>query len=99
MDLILPQKKIVMESQQPFKPPRQNVSKVLREKFENKILVDSSTSSTEDMSETRMDADIEYCLREEAQNWLATHGHKLFSLEASKHLAAEAKRKNLRGNR
>jgi len=89
-----------METQQ-FKPPRQNVSRVLREKFDNRIkLSSSSTSSTEEiMSAEGMDSDIEQCLREETQLWLSTHGPKLFALESSKFLAAESKRKNIRGNR
>ena len=65
----------------------------------NSISVHSSTSSTEDMSEDAMDPDIEICLRKECRDWLALHGAKLFALETSKYLAAEAKRKNLRSVR
>jgi len=58
-----------------------------------------SCSTTEDMQEDGMDADIEECVRSEISGWLATHGSKLFSLEASKFLAAESKRGSVRSKR
>lgn len=65
----------------------------------NTYPINVSTSSTEDMSEDGMDPDVEICLRKECRDWLDLHGAKLFALETSKYLAAEAKRKNLRSIR
>lgn len=59
-----------------------------------------STSTTEEIDmESAMDPAIEDCVRDETQKWLALHGPKLFALESSKYLAAESKRKNIRGYR
>lgn len=60
-------------------------------------IISGSTSSTEEM-ETQ-DELWEELVREEVKDWLAMHGAKLFALEASKHLATEAKKKNLRSVR
>lgn len=84
-----------------FTPPRK-VS-VLKEKFPNSDRIEiedsGSCSTTEDMQEDEMDSVTEELIRDEAQNWLAIHGPKLFALESSKFLVAEAKRKTVRGNR
>lgn len=87
-------------SSQAFKPPLQKKEKVLQEKHVQPTYIKDSASSTEEiMSADGMDSDIEYLIKEEAQLWLATHGPKLFALEASKYLAAESKRKNIKGKR
>jgi len=100
MDLITPQKKMSSSTQpKKFVPPK----KVLSERKPENVLQisDSSESltSTEDMCLNGLDSDIEFCVREEVQLWIATHGAKLFALECSKYLAAESKRKNIRGTR
>lgn len=60
----------------------------------------SSTSSTEEMeSDNYAREEFELIVRTETKDWLALHGTKLFSLETSKFLASEAKKKNLRSNR
>lgn len=85
-------------SSQPFKPPRN----VLSDKTNQVALSsgDSSTSTTEEhMYEEGLEPGIEGLVRDEVQLWLASHGKQLFALEASKFLAAESKRKNVRGNR
>jgi len=58
-------------------------------------IISGSTSETEEMG----DDDWEQLIKEEIKDWLDLHGAKLFGLEASKYLAAEAKKKNLRGLR
>lgn len=76
-----------------------DVTQKVRSK-KNIDMFSSSTSSTEEfMQADGMDPDIEACVRDEVKIWLATHGSKLFALEASKFNAAEAKRKNIRGHR
>jgi len=60
-------------------------------------IISGSTSSTEEM-ETE-DELFESLIRQEIKDWLALYGNKLFGLESSKFLAAEAKKKNLRGLR
>lgn len=59
--------------------------------------VDSSTSSTEEVDVDQ--EEWEMLVKEETRYWLATHGPKLFALEASKFNANEAKKKNLRSIR
>lgn len=80
-----------------FKPPR----KVLSDITDKTQTINGSTESTEeDMSNETLEAiAIEDMVRNECQNWLAFHGSKLFSLEASKFNSQEAKRKNLRSAR
>jgi len=73
------------DSLKPFKPPR---------KLEKVIDIDDlSTSSTEEF-DAIMDQDCEDFIIKEIQDWLAMHGTKLFALETSKFLAAEAKAQN-----
>lgn len=60
----------------------------------------SSTSSTEEMeADAYAREEFELIVSTETKDWLALHGVKLFALEASKYLAAEAKKKNLRSVR
>lgn len=70
-------------TEMPFKTPRKSLKAM--------ETIDSSTSSTEEYDQAIMDQDTENFIQEETQNWLAQHGPKLFALEASKFLAAEAK--------
>jgi len=80
---------------QQFKPPRKVLAEVT-----NVVPSNSSTSSTEDMSTEALEARaVEDMVRGEVQNWLDTHGAKLFALEASKFNAQEARRRNIRSNR
>ncbi len=62
-----------------------------------KEVIGFDSSDVEDATTTEEfpveDDDIEACVKEEVQLWLANHGAKLFSLESSKFLAIEAKRK------
>lgn len=91
-----------MASQSPFVPPRQTQAKLRDLTNVIQLSTDSSSSTStteEDMQQEGMDSDIEYLIREETRLWLATHGAKLFGLEASKFLAAESKRKTVRGKR
>jgi len=69
----------------PFKKPR---------KTADMEISSDSTSSTDEVDNL-----IEELTREEVKEWLAIHGPKLFSLEASKFNSQEAKRKNLRSVR
>jgi len=61
------------------------------------VSINSCSESTEEISVDNQEWEL--LVREETQQWLATHGAKLFALEASKFNALEAKKKNLRGNR
>lgn len=70
------------EQTKSFKPPRKSL-KAIEE-------IDTDTSSTEEL-DAIMDQDTEDFIIQETQNWLAQHGPKLFALETSKFLAAEAK--------
>lgn len=77
-----------------------NQKPILKQREKNVLRISSgSGSTTEDLSEDGMDADLEECVRSEISGWLATHGSKLFSLEASKFLAAESKRASIRNKR
>jgi hypothetical protein len=65
-----------------------------------RIVVDESLDSGSSTEELDVDnEEWELLVREETQNWLATHGAKLFALEASKFFATQEKKKNLRGFR
>lgn len=65
-----------------------------------KIVVDESMDSGSSTEELDVDnEEWETLVREQTQNWLATHGSKLFALEASKFFATQEKKKNLRGHR
>lgn len=88
-----------MSSQTPFKPPRQ-----LKDVTNTQPMLVSSSSESTSSTEEYMQAEtfepgIESLVRDEVQLWLASHGSKLFALEASKFMAAESKRKNVRGIR
>lgn len=81
-----------VQEKKPFKHPR---------KAQVMDTIDSSTSSTEEL-DAIMDQDTEDFIIQETQDWLAQHGPKLFALETSKFLAAEAKiqaRKKVLANR
>ncbi len=54
---------------------------------------DDCTTTEEFEEGDVVDDEIEACVKEEIQLWLANHGSKLFSLESSKFLAVEAKKK------
>lgn len=41
--------------------------------------------------QSHWDTEMEACVRDEVQSWLAQHGSKLFSLESSKFLAKPAR--------
>lgn len=85
-------------SQKPFPHPR--VLADVTDKSSNNRMectISSGTSSTEEIEVDNQEWEL--LVREETQMWLATHGPKLFALEASKFNAQEAKKKNLRGNR
>lgn len=74
--------------------------KVLADATGKFINIDESFEESGSTSETEiMDEETELIIRDGVQNWLAIHGPKLFALEASKYLATEAKKKNLRSNR
>jgi len=75
----------------PFKTPRP-LSDIT-----NAQIISGSTSSTEEMDSDR--EQIEELVREQTSLWLATHGPKLFALEASKFNAQEKRRINVRSQR
>lgn len=79
----------------PFKPPR----KVLREIQPHNFKSESSSSSEEESTMDLAAEEWEAIVRDEVKEWLSLHGTKLFALESSKFLAAEAKRKNIRSIR
>lgn len=67
-------------------------------KSRHAIVVSSSTSSTEAMSESD-ENDYEEEIRDETRMWLAKHGQKLFALECSKWLAANQRRNAIKSHR
>lgn len=63
-------------------------------------VVDESMDTSSSTEELDIDhEEWEELVKEQTANWLATHGTKLFALEASKFLAAQEKKKNLRSYR
>lgn len=63
---------------------------------ETQTVETNETSTTEEFSLEDEDTTLERTIIESVQQWLDLHGAKLFNLEASKFIARETKRKNLR---
>lgn len=68
----------------------QNSKKLLKE---NSAIDTSDADCTTTEEDLPFDDEIETYVREETGLWLANHGSKLFSLETSKFLAVESKKK------
>jgi len=63
---------------------------------ESQTLEGDECSTTEELSLEDEDCALEEAIQRSVQQWLDLHGTKLFNLEASKFIARETKRKNLR---
>jgi len=72
----------------------------LKHREENVKSIDVTSSTEEIMSEEGMEFEMleDWCCAT-TREWLALHGARLFSLESSKFLAAEARRNNLKSKR